>query len=172
MKESAIRSTGTRWKTNFLYHCVEWLVNMAFFFFFKPHSSWFVLFTRLATTVGCVGRTVTVTNSGSSTSPQRSIRTACSTPRMTRTAGSIASPQEFSKSVSGEFGLNLHHPSAVTNVDVYLIDICSLVAGSSRVRAPTERSVLWPMARKSWRSGWTAENFFWWNLPKPEMITW
>lgn len=73
------------------------------------------LLSRLVTTAGCVGRTATVRNSGSSTSPQRSIRTACSTRRTTRTAGSIASLQGFSKSVIGEFASNLHHPKSDKN---------------------------------------------------------
>lgn len=168
------------WEMNFLCTCVKLLVNMVSVLSFLYEPSFFKslmmnilsIFTRLETTVGCAGRTATVTNSGSSTSPQKSTRTACSTRRMTRTAGSIASPREFSKSVSGEFSLNLQCPSAATNVDTCLIDVCLPASGSSRVRAPMARCVLWPTATRSWRSGWTAENFYWWNSPKPERITW
>lgn len=57
---------------------------------------------RLGITAGCAGKTATARNSGSSTSPQRSTRTASSTPRTIRTAGSIDSPQEPSEFARGE----------------------------------------------------------------------
>lgn len=69
-----------------------------------------------------MGRTAIVRNSGSSTSPQKSIRIACSTLRMTRTAGSIASLLGFLKSVIGEFASSPHHLRRVKNVAMYLID--------------------------------------------------
>lgn len=62
---------------------------------------WF-FFCRLAITAGCVVRTATARNSGSSTSLQKNTKTEFSTLRMIRTAGSIDFPQALSKFVRGE----------------------------------------------------------------------
>lgn len=62
----------------------------------------FFFFYRQVTTAGCVARTVTVRNSGSSTSPRKNTKSVFSTRRTIRTAGSTAFPRARLKFARGE----------------------------------------------------------------------
>lgn len=58
--------------------------------------------SRRATTAGCVARTVTARNSGSSTSPPKNTKSAFSTRTTIRTAGSTVFPPALLKFARGE----------------------------------------------------------------------